>query len=181
MFAIACLLAVLHLLVTGAASETKESDLFPSQFFTNNKNISQYRVRYLHPDGQDTEECLQNQPYPPPHDFESCPKTVDSSIRYCRTLNHSTSGVKSNLIVLVYPGDYRYATDLDGYKNLVIRKFPGCSEDEKANFTCSSSDENLRIRNTINLSINGIVFAKCDTPAVIRNVTNAIVTNCVFR
>lgn len=195
------LLLVAYHWTAGAAVEG--SNLSPESF--SELDLSQYTVRYLKGEdgGQDTEECLQSQPFPLPPG--SCQQRAPTpAITPCKSIGYSLLGnclnqshmtgcranVTENLAILVYPGKYQYGIQktikLFGYKNLVIRRLPACSEEVV--FSCSSFTDlfynNLYVVNSVNLSIDGIVFSDCGPKspgAAIENVSNAILSNCIFR
>ena len=170
-----------------------------------NINISRYTVRYLKSDGgRDTPECLQSQPY-----SSGCLQDIGNSIVYCQTLSYSllencigqstasntdnsslcVPNITSNLIILVHPGEYDYGETgitLYDYNNLIIRKIPGCAG--KVSFTCKNFSDsvfnNLEMINTRNVGLDGLEFSRCgplSSPCYMINVTNATITNCIFR
>ena len=204
----AALLSALAAIHCCGARAAAAGGFFPESF--PDTNISQYTVRYVSTYGQDTEECLQNQPYPPPPSFSGdCqqPPDPESAISHCRTIGYSvlenctgmnytncTAGVTSNLIVMFYPGAYFYYDDLSvdlsvivqNYTNLMIRKVPSCLDEVV--FSCTrftnSVYNNLYFIAVINLAIDGIVFSRCGpySPGAAMNITiNATFTNCEFR
>jgi hypothetical protein len=133
---------------------------FPETF--PDTDIGQYTVRYVSPNGQDREDCLQNQTYPPPPLDGNCEQPPDriAAASHCRSIGYSllenctglyvidtelpfvydypncTPEVTSNLIVLFYPETYGYHDDLSviliNYTNLVIRKVPVCEDSPSA-------------------------------------------------
>lgn len=178
---------------------------FPENF--PDTDISQYTVRYVSPNGQDTEDCLQNQPYPPPSDG-GCQQPVDpaSEASHCGSIGYSllenctgtnytncTAKITSNLIILFYPGSYGYYDDLsivvENYSNLMIKKVPSCiSNQEEVVFSCNSYRNdlfnNLYFVSAVNLAMDGIVFSRCgpfSPGAAMYNTTNTTITNCEFR
>lgn len=162
-------------------------------------DIDQYTVRYVSPDGQDSEECLRSQPYPPPSG--DCGRGMGA--RHCKTIgygllgtcvgkdfNNCTSNITSNLITLFYPGSYSYgeiSVVLRYYTNVVIRKVPSC-QDEVV-FSCHNATEsilhnNLYFLSSTNIAVDGVVFTGCgpfSPGAGMFNVTNATFTNSEFR
>lgn len=173
------------------------SDFFPGF----NTDVSQYTVRYVKSSGEDTEECLHNQPYPPPSGCQSS-GLAGSAVTHCRSIGYSllegcmnrncTPNVTRNLIVLFYPGTYEYGenrgVEVYDFTNLVIRRVPMCDESREVVFSCTKLTEsfynNLYIVRATNLSIDGIVLANCGPKspgAAIDNVHNAFFTNCEFR
>lgn len=197
------LLVTLHGGRTAAATES--GFILPESF--PDQDISQYTVRYVSPNGQDTEECLQSQPYPPPS--EGCqPPSTESGVTPCRSIGYSllercdgvnyfvtncTAQVTRNLITFFYPGTYGYYDNLSvvlfDYNNVMIRKVPSChtSQDE-VEFSCNVFTEklynNLYFSNVTNLAMDGIVFSRCgpySPGAAMINTTNATITNCEFR
>lgn len=194
-----------HWTAAGAA----ESDFFFPESFPD-QDISQYTVRYVSPNGQDTEGCLQSQPYPPPSVGCQSPDSAESAVMPCRSIGYSllercagldymitdcTAEITSNLITLFYPGTYGYYDNLSvvlqNYSNLVIGKVPSCkTSQEEVVFSCNRyTDEeglynNLYFISAVNLAMDGIVFSRCgpySPGAAMLNTTNATITNCEFR
>lgn len=182
---------------------TSGSVLFPENF--PDKNISHYTVRYVSPNGQDSEECLLNQPYPPPSGCE--PPDSSSTATHCESIGYSllercaglnytdcTAQVTSNLIILFYPGSYGYydklSVVLQNYTNLMIRRIPSCetTPNDEVIFSCNNYTKdfynNLYFISAVNLAMDGIVFSRCgpySPGAGMINTTNATITNCEFR
>lgn len=178
---------------------------FPDTF--SDTNISRYRVRYVSVYGQDSKECLRNQPYPPPSSSSDCqqPPDPESAITHCKTIGYSlledcagldytnsncTAEVTSNLIIMFYPGTYVYYDDLSvviqNYTNLMIRRVPLCLDEVV--FSCTrftnSTYNNLYFISVINLAMDGIVFSRCgpySPGAAMYNTINATFTSCEFR
>lgn len=192
------------LAILAAASAEESPDFFPETF--TDVNISQYTVRYVSSNGEDSDECLQSQPHP---SLASCCQQPDTAVAasHCRTIAYGLLGrcsdqnytmctpqVTSNLIVLFYPGEYVYQPDytiiLANYTNLIIRKIPlcGANREYEVVFSCLNFTEmqynNLYFIDVVNLGIDGIVFSKCgpySPGAAMRGAHNATITNCEFR
>ncbi len=148
-----------------------------------------YTVRYLAEDGADNTTCLESQPFPPPDNSDI--------IIYCRTLRYALFGHHyyennqsvSNLIVLVWPGQYPYGTEsiaLKDFTNLVISKVPN-SVGEVV-FYCQKNLElgynNLYIRSSSYVAVNDVVFERCGplSPGMgTRSVEWLTVSNCIAR
>ena len=195
-----------------SAAALEGSSFFPDGF--SGADFSQYTVRYVSnsSSGQDTEACLQSQPLPLPlpQGYEGC-MTVESytaavpGVVPCRSIGYSlleecnlldyrdcVANVTTNLLILVYPGVYNYGANysvtVNNYSNLVIRRLPVCEQDGEAELSCTRFIDtlynNLFIRYSNNLAIDGIVFSRCGSKspgAAMSNVHNATITNCIFR
>ena len=187
-----------------AASAGESPDIFPETF--TDVDINQYTVRYVSPNGTDSEECLQSQPHPSLASGCQQPDAALAASR-CRTMAYGllgrcfdknytmcTPGVTSNLIVLFYPGEYiprpEYGVILADYTNVIIRKIPLCGEnrEDEVIFSCFNFTEmhynNLYFIDVVNLGIDGIVFSKCgpySPGSAMIGAHNATITNCEFR
>ena len=181
------------------------SSYFPEGF--SGADFSQYTVRYVSESGEDSEACLQSQPYTEPSREERClqedslPATITpcrsighSLLEYCNFINHTdcTARVTSNLMILIYPGVYEYAENysiiVSNYTNLIIRKLPLCEDDRKVMLSCAKLTEelynNLYVISSANLAIDGITFSRCGPKspgAAMFDVHDATITNCNFR
>lgn len=179
------------LLGVAAAFEADGHGLFPTNF-SSNVNISDYTVRYAKYDGgRDVEACLENQSYPPDNSTSFC-KTVAYSLSEGCNDNTSTCNctrrVSRNLIVLIYPEQYRFdegGTILCYFENLLIKKYPSAAGD--VIISCGVYTEkffnNLYVIHANNYAIDGITFSHCGPKSpgtAMDNVTNAIFTNCIF-
>lgn len=184
------------------------SGFLPDGF--SNVDFSQYTVRYVSSEGEDTEACLQSQPYAEASSQEDClPQGSLPAARPCRSIGYALLGhcnlipieyrdtdcvpeVRTNLMILVHPGIYDYGESFSviaiNYTNLIIRRLHICSSDNVVTFVCTKFTEvfynNLYIVSSTNLLIDGITFARCGPKspgAAMLDVDNATITNCEFR
>jgi len=169
---------------------------FPDDF--SDVDVANYTVRYVKDGGQDSERCLQDQPYPPP--LPGCQPS--ELITYCQTVGYSLLGqcvnnnqtcipsVQNNLVVFFCSGTYLYGekgVKLYNFTNLIISKVPGSVPNDEVVFSCPKRGDyfnNFFIFQAVNVGINDIVFSNCgprSPGATIGRVHNTTMTNCEFR
>lgn len=155
-----------------------QDDLIPPNFPV----IDNYTIRYLSENGSDTMDCLVNQSL----------HCESDQVQPCRSLGHALTGGKGeikDLILLVYPGSYNYgavSVVLSFAYNVVIRRIP--ESDGDVIFRCKQNLEdsfnNFYIANSTNIALERITFAGCGSYSSgigIFNVTNIVITDCIFR
>ena len=150
-------------------------------------DLSEYTVRYLSEDGNDTKSCLSDQGY----------STLNSStVEYCGSLIYTLTGDYKNsssnvinLVVVIRPGQYTigdHGIKIDRYENIFLTKMPGTVGEVV--FKCFQYLEegfnNLYVVRGVNISLNGIVFTECgsfDSPVRLQHTLNVTISNCTFR
>ena len=152
-------------------------------------NLSDYTVRYLSEDGNDTESCLSDQGY-------SRSPLNSATIEYCGSLIYALTGDYknessniTNLVVIIRPGQYTIGDrgiKIDRYENIFLTKMPGTVGEVV--FKCFKYLEedfnNLYVVRGVNISLNGIVFTECgsyDSPVRLQHTLNFTISNCIFR
>ena len=150
-------------------------------------NLSEYTVRYLSEDGNDTQSCLSDQGFSPLN---------NQTVEYCGSLVYALTGdykkESSNvthLVVVIFPGQYSMGDEgikIDRYENIFLTKMPGA--DGEVVFKCFQFLEedfnNLYIVRGVNISLNNIVFTECgshDSPVRLQHTLNVTISNCTFR
>ena len=150
-------------------------------------NLSEYTVRYLSGDGNDTESCLSDQGYTPLN---------NTIVEYCGSLIYALTGDYknessnvANLVVVILPGQYTigdHGIKIDRYENIFLTKMPGTVGEVV--FRCfqflSEDFNNLYVVRGINISLNSIVFTECgsyDSPVRLQHSLNVSISNCTFR
>ena len=181
-----CSLVSVCFVLTFLVSLTRGEGFVPENFTTS--NLTQYTIRYLSEDGNDTDSCLSGQAYPPD------PWT--NTIQYCGSLIYTLTGGHhfrsqniNNVIVLVLPGSYpmgEKGIEILNSQNIILSKMPGTPGEVvfRCNDFLEESYNNLFINSTGNLTLNGIIFTECGSyasPVRLRNTTNTTVSDCTFR
>lgn len=150
-------------------------------------NLSEYTVRYLSEDGNDTESCLSDQGYSLLNNV-----TVD----YCGSLIYALTGDYknessnvTNLVVVILPGQYTIGDQgikILQYENVFLTKMPGTVGEVV--FKCfqflEESFNNLFVVRGVNISLNSIVFTECgsyNSPVRLQHTLNVTISNCTFR
>ena len=150
-------------------------------------NLSEYTVRYLSEDGNDTDNCLSDQGYPP---------LSNATIEYCRSLIYTLTGDYKNessnvsdLVIIILPGRYligELGIKIIDYRNIFLTKMPGAIGEVV--FRCfrflEESFNNLFVVFGVNISLNNIVFTECGSygsPVRFQHTLNITVSNCTFR
>ncbi len=152
-------------------------------------NLSDYTVRYLSEDGNDTKSCLSDQGY-------SRSPLNNATVEYCGSLIYTLTGDYknessniTNLVVIIQPGQYTIGDQgikIIRYKNIFLTKMPDTVGEVV--FKCFQFLEddfnNLYIVRGVNISLNGIVFTECgsfDSPVRLQHTLNVTISNCTFR
>lgn len=176
-------LVILATLLLSVGESTVIQDGIPTN------NLSDYTIRYLSKDGNDTESCLSDQGY-----YTS--PLNSATVEYCRSLIYALTGDYrnesssiTNLVVIIRPGQYNIGEQgikIDRYKNIFLTKMPGTVGEVV--FKCFKYLEedfnNLYVVRSVNISMNGIVFTECgsyDSPVRLQHTLNVTISNCTFR
>ena len=177
--------SLLAILLITLHTNLAQHELIPTTFPL--QNPSSYTIRYLSMSGNDTEKCLETQPFPYKEtDSEPC-----GSLRYALTDKHYDlmSYNQSNLIVLILPGRYGYGNVtiwMNYYENIVVRKLPD-AEGEVV-FHCSeylnSSYNNLYFVFSRYLYFRELVFTECGPWSHAMSslaAAHMVIEDCVYR
>lgn len=174
-------LAILGVILFSVGESTVTQDGIPVD------NLSEYTVRYLSEDGNDTESCLSDQGYTPLN---------NTIVEYCGSLiyaltsdyNNESSNV-TNLVLVILPGQYTIGEQgikIDRYENIFLTKMPGTVGEVV--FRCfqflPEDFNNLYVVRGVNISLNSIVFTECgsfDSPVRFQHSLNVTISNCTFR
>ena len=171
------------ILATLALVSTQHEQLIPQEF--PQSPDQQYDIRYLAIGGSDSDDCLSSQPYP-----------YNLSVVPCGTLRYALTGGyllttenKSNVILLVLPGEYVYGNIsiiLHNFRNIIVKKLPG-SEGEVI-FYCQQylmdSFNNFYITSSDYIALQELTFTMCGplSPGMATNeVNHLLIMNCVYR
>ncbi len=199
-FLIVVLLILILVLSLSSCMEWKLLAL-PEHF--SDQNISNYTVRYVSPQGADSEECLVSQPY---NISGGCdPRAAGGQvITYCKTVGYGMVGeclgsryidcqpdVHQNLIVMVATGDV-VATDnrttLQAYNfvNFMLARVPECEKELTVSCIRFSEDNytDIYMQDSWNVAVDRLSFAFCgplSNGIAFRNVYNNVITNSIFR
>ena len=144
--------------VTALASSVRGVEIIPEGFPV--EDLSQYTVRYLSEEGNDTDSCLSNQAYPP----------LDNTTKYCGSLIYTlTRGYQyetkdvTDLIILILPGSYLIGDEgikIVRYHNIFLSKMPDTFGEVvlKCKKFLEDGFNNLHVVFAVNFSLYGIVF-----------------------
>ena len=178
------------------ASSQFETNCIPQSFPV--QEVSEYSVRCLATDGNDTVQCLEQSTL---RSLVCSNTELDfGGVQCCKTLRYSLTGEHmntssaSNVIVLVLNGSYEYgnrreyrtlALRLNDSHNILIRSV---SMRDEVVFKCeerrNDTSNNFFFENSDNIALYGITLTGCGpyTAGIsLANVINVIISNCIFR
>ena len=152
--------------------------------------IADYTLRYLSTNGNDNEECLQSQSFPPVSDHGENRSSTCGTLRYAITGSHNVSSFNvSNVVLLIWPGQYGYGklgVSMTNFINIVVRKVPG-SEGEvvlQCDEYLNNVYNNLYFFESSYVLLKELVFTKCGplSPGMATYRTQNIrIEKCIYR
>ena len=184
-FLLLCFAVTLHVCAQTSTSSLADLDpKFPGS------TITDYTLRYLSTNGNDTEECLQSQSFPPVSGHGENRSLACGTLRYAITGSHSFRSFDvSNIVLLIWPGQYEYGNVtvyMTNFTNIVVRKVPGSKEEVVLQCENYLSDayNNFYFVYSSYVLLKELVFTKCGplSPGMAMKGTRHVrIEKCIYR